>query len=199
MPKTPADGEAGPELNASTSGELNQDSINAKKGRPTPKRNEVVEARKRPLVSADRGEARKSSRAAMQIERDKQRIGYANGVEKYMPLRDRGAQKRFVRDFVDARTSVGEFMLPILVVVIILSLIDVVAVQITTIALLWFFLAVAVIDVLLLGRTVKKKLGAKFGESKIESGVRWYAGVRAMQLRQMRLPKPQVKRGQWPS
>lgn len=199
MPKTPADGEAGPELNASTSGELNQDSINAKKGRPTPKRNEVVEARKRPLVSADRGEARKSSRAAMQIERDKQRIGYANGVEKYMPLRDRGAQKRFVRDFVDARTSVGEFMLPILVVVIILSLIDVVAVQITTIALLWFFLAVAVIDVLLLGRSVKKKLGAKFGESKVESGVRWYAGVRAMQLRQMRLPKPQVKRGQWPS
>ena len=199
MPKTPADGEAGPELNASTSGELNQDSINAKKGRPTPKRNEVVEARKRPLVSADRGEARKSSRAAMQIERDKQRIGYANGVEKYMPLRDRGAQKRFVRDLVDARTSVGEFMLPILVVVIILSLIDVVAVQITTIALLWFFLAVAVIDVLLLGRSVKKKLGAKFGESKVESGVRWYAGVRAMQLRQMRLPKPQVKRGQWPS
>jgi len=199
VPKTPADGEAGPELNASTSGELNQDSINAKKGRPTPKRNEVVEARKRPLVSADRGEARKSSRAAMQIERDKQRIGYANGVEKYMPLRDRGAQKRFVRDFVDARTSVGEFMLPILVVVIILSLIDVVAVQITTIALLWFFLAVAVIDVLLLGRSVKKKLGAKFGESKVESGVRWYAGVRAMQLRQMRLPKPQVKRGQWPS
>ena len=199
MPKTPADGEAGPELNPSTSGELNQDSINAKKGRPTPKRNEVVEARKRPLVSADRGEARKSSRAAMQIERDKQRIGYANGVEKYMPLRDRGAQKRFVRDLVDARTSVGEFMLPILVVVIILSLVDVVAVQIATIAILWFFLAVAVIDVLLLGRTVKKKLGAKFGESKIESGVRWYAGVRAMQLRQMRLPEPQVKRGQWPS
>jgi len=199
VPKTPADGEAGPELNPSTSGELNQDSINAKKGRPTPKRNEVVEARKRPLVSADRGEARKSSRAAMQIERDKQRIGYANGVEKYMPLRDRGAQKRFVRDLVDARTSVGEFMLPILVVVIILSLVDVVAVQIATIAILWFFLAVAVIDVLLLGRTVKKKLGAKFGESKIESGVRWYAGVRAMQLRQMRLPKPQVKRGQWPS
>ena len=198
MPKTPADGEAGPELNASTSGELNQDSINAKKGRPTPKRNEVVEARKRPLVSADRGEARKSSRAAMQIERDKQRIGYANGVEKYMPLRDRGAQKRFVRDLVDARTSVGEFMLPILVVVIILSLIDIVAVQITTIALLWFFLAVAVIDVLLLGRSVKKKLGAKFGESKVESGVRWYAGVRAMQLRGMRLPKPQVKRRAYP-
>jgi len=199
VPKTPADGEAGPELNPSTSGELNQDSINAKKGRPTPKRNEVVEARKRPLVSADRGEARKSSRAAMQIERDKQRIGYANGVEKYMPVRDRGVQKRFVRDLVDARTSVGEFMLPILVVVIILSLVDVVAVQIATIAILWFFLAVAVIDVLLLGRTVKKRLGAKFGESKIESGVRWYAGVRAMQLRQMRLPKPQVKRGQWPS
>ncbi|MCU1443346.1 MAG: Membrane protein, partial [Cryobacterium sp.] len=29
--------------------------------------------------------------------------------------------------------------------------------------------------------------------------VRWYAAMRALQLRVMRLPKPQVKRGQFPS
>ena len=199
MPKTPADGEAGYELNPDTSGDLNQDSVSNKKGRPTPKRNEVVEARKRPLVSADRSVARKESRASMQLERDKQRIGYANGVEKYMPIRDKGAQKRWVRDYVDARTSIGEFMLPVLVVVILLSLIDIPVMQLVTIGLLWAFLIIAVIDVLLLGRSVKKKLGAKFGETKVESGVRWYAGVRALQLRQMRLPKPQVKRREWPS
>jgi hypothetical protein len=195
---SPADSEAGYELNQSSAGELNQDSVSKKKG-PTPKRAERVEARKRPLVSSDRAEARKTARATMQLERDKQRIGMANGVEKYLPLRDRGVQKRYVRDYVDARTSVGEFMLPILVVVIIMSLIDVPAVQLATIILLWLFLAVAAVDVFILGRSIKKKLGAKFGESKIENGVRWYAGVRAMQLRQMRLPKPQVKRGNWPS
>ena len=171
----------------------------AGKGRPTPTRKEVEAARKRPLVSNDRAEARKQSRATMQLERDKQRIGYANGVEKYMPLRDRGAQKRFVRDYVDARTSVGEFMLPILVVIIILSVFPQPEIMLITIIALWAFLLVAAVDIFFLGRAIRKRLGEKFGAGKVESGVRWYAGVRAMQLRQMRLPKPTQKRGDWPA
>ena len=43
-----------------------------------------------------------------------------------------------------------------------------------------------------------RKLAAKFGEDKVER-VRWYAAMRALQLRPLRLPKPQVKRGQYPS
>ena len=43
-----------------------------------------------------------------------------------------------------------------------------------------------------------KKLAAKFGADKVEK-VRWYAAMRALQLRPLRLPKPQVKRGQYPS
>jgi len=195
--KSPADGEAGIELNPSSTGDLNNDSLSGK-GRPTPKRSQVVEARKRPLVSADRSEARKHARASMQLERDKQRIGLANGVEKYLPMRDRGPQKRFVRDFVDARTSAGEFMLPVLVVIIILSLIPIPALEIATVALLWLFLAIAVVDVLLLNRKLVRQLGEKFGTTKVEK-VRLYSAMRAMQLRQMRLPKPQVKRGEWPS
>jgi len=186
-----------PQLNPSTTGELNQDSASGK-GRPTPKRSQVVEARKRPLVSADRTEARKQARATMQVEREKQRIGMANGVEKYMPFRDRGPQKRYVRDFVDARTSAGEFMLPILVVIIILSLIPIPAVEIATVALLWLFLLIAVVDVLILNRRLTRELKEKFGETRVEK-VRFYAAMRVMQLRQMRLPKPQVKRGEWPS
>jgi hypothetical protein len=38
----------------------------------------------------------------------------------------------------------------------------------------------------------------KFGAGKAEK-VRWYAAMRALQLRVMRLPKPQVKRGRYPS
>ena len=171
----------------------------AGKGGPTPTRKEVEAARKRPLVTNDRAEGRKIARATMQVEREKQRIGYANGVEKYMPLRDRGAQKRFVRDYVDARTSVGEFMLPILVVIIILSVFPQPEIMLITILALWAFLLVAAVDVFILGRSIRKRLGEKFGVDKVESGVRWYAGVRAMQLRQMRLPKPIQKRGDWPS
>ena len=177
--------------------ELVQETVSGK-GRPTPTRKEKEQARKRPLVSNDRAEARRVAREHMRAERDKQRVGMENGVEKYMPLRDRGVQKRWVRDYVDARTSVGEFMLPVLGVVIVLYVFPQVEVQLIMMGILWLFLIAAFIDALILGRIVRKKLAAKFGESKVESGVRWYAGVRAMQLRGMRLPKPQVKRRAYP-
>jgi hypothetical protein len=45
---------------------------------------------------------------------------------------------------------------------------------------------------------VVRRVGAKFGASKVERGLRWYAAMRALQLRMIRLPKPQVKRGQYP-
>jgi hypothetical protein len=177
--------------------ELVQETVSGK-GRPTPTRKEKEQARKRPLVSNDRAEARRVAREHMRAERDKQRVGMENGVEKYMPLRDRGVQKRWVRDYVDARTSVGEFMLPVLGVVIVLYVFPQVEVQLIMMGILWLFLIAAFIDALILGRIVRKKLGEKFGVSKVESGVRWYAGVRAMQLRGMRLPKPQVKRRAYP-
>lgn len=171
----------------------------AGKGRPTPTRKEKEEARKRPLVSNDRAEARRHARDALKLQREKHRIGMENGVERFLSVRDRGVQKRWVRDFVDARTSVGEFMLPMLGGVIVLYVFPQAEVQIIMLAILWLFLIAAAIDGYFLGRQVKSRLAAKFGESKVESGVRWYAFLRAMQLRSMRLPKPQVKRRAYPS
>ena len=63
---------------------------------------------------------------------------------------------------------------------------------------LWAFFLIAVIDVVILGFILNEKLAAKFGADKVER-VRWYAAMRALQLRPLRLPKPQVKRGQYPS
>ena len=177
--------------------ELNQDSISTGKGRPTPTRREKELARQRPLVSSDRTEARKNARAAMQLERDKQRVGMANGEEKYMPLRDRGPQKRYVRDYVDARFSFGELLIPFMFAVIILTFFPQPEVQTIGIFALWGFFLIAVVDVVILGFLLNRKLAAKFGAGKVEK-VRWYAAMRALQLRLMRLPKPQVKRGQFP-
>ena len=179
--------------------ELNQDSVSTGKGRPTPTRREKEEARKRPLVSNDRAEAKRQSRAVLATEREKQRIGMAAGVEKFLPARDRGVQRRFVRDYIDARTSIGEFLIPIMVVVLILTVFPQPEVQIGAFALLWFFFIAAVIDTVIVGFIIKRKLAAKYGADKVEGGLRWYAAMRALQLRLMRLPKPQVKRRQYPS
>ena len=178
---------------------LNEDSISAGKGRPTPTRKQKEEARKRPLVSSDRTAARKASRDAMAEAREKARIGMAQGVEKYLPIRDRGPQKKYVRDYVDARFSIGELMIPFMVVLIITSLFSEVIPAVTMIGFvaLWGFFILAIADVLILGVILRRKLAAKFGEDRVEK-VRWYAAMRALQLRLMRLPKPQVKRGQFP-
>jgi hypothetical protein len=82
--------------------------------------------------------------------------------------------------------------------VIILTFFPQVEVQYIGIVALWAFFIVAAGDAILLGFLVTRKLRAKFGEDRVEK-VRWYAAMRALQLRMMRLPKPQVKRGQFPS
>ena len=118
--------------------------------------------------------------------------------DRYLPMRDRGPQKKYVRDYVDARFSIGEVLIPVMFAVILLTFFPSPEVQTIGILALWAFFIVAIVDVVILGFLVTRKLKAKFGEDKVER-VRWYGAMRALQLRPLRLPKPQVKRGKYPS
>jgi Protein of unknown function (DUF3043) len=169
----------------------------AGKGHATPTRKEKEKANKRPLVASDRGLARRNERAALQVQRDRARVGMAAGDEKFLPTRDRGPQKRYVRDYVDARFSIGELLIPLMLIVIIFTFIPDPSIQSIGIIALWGFSFVAIADCVVLGFILTRKLGEKFGKDRVEK-VRWYAAMRALQLRLMRLPKPQVKRGQFP-
>jgi hypothetical protein len=168
------------------------------KGAPTPTRRQQEAARKRPLVPGDRKLAAKQAREKAALAREKSRIGMAAGDDKYLPVRERGPQKRFARDYVDARFNVGEFMIPVMFLVIILTFFPDPNIQTYGILALWAFFIIAVIDCVILGFILTRKVANKFGAGKAEK-VRWYAAMRALQLRVMRLPKPQVKRGQYPS
>ncbi len=168
------------------------------KGQATPTRKRQEAANLRPLVPGDRKLAAQQAREKSMEARGRARIGMANGEDKYLPMRERGPQKRFVRDYVDARFNVGEFMIPVMFLVILLTFFPNPTVQTYGILALWAFFLVAVIDCVILGFIVSRKAAAKFGADKVEK-VRWYAAMRALQLRPMRLPKPQVKRGQYPS
>jgi hypothetical protein len=168
------------------------------KGRPTPTRKEQEAARKQPLVPSDRRLAARQSRDQQAAQRDRARIGMARGEDKYLPARDKGPQKRFARDFVDARFSIGEVLLPVLVVVILTYFLPPAYSSIALIAV-WLVLLVVVADGIWLGHRIVTQLGAKYGKDKVERGLRWYSFMRAIQLRPMRLPKPQVRRGQYPN
>jgi hypothetical protein len=41
---------------------------------------------------------------------------------------------------------------------------------------------------------VKKRVAQKFGADRIEGGLGWYGAMRSIQMRSLRIPKPQVAR-----
>ena len=93
-----------------------------RKGRPTPKRKEAEAANKRPLVPVDRKSAAKAAREAQRERREREYKAMQTGDERYLPARDRGPVRRYVRDYVDARYSLGEFFLPIAAVCLVIQL-----------------------------------------------------------------------------
>lgn len=181
------------------------------KGRPTPTRRQQEERNRRPVVAAPRKKvaitgATKEERKAQRAEARKAsadargvaRAGMMAGDERYLGERDKGPVRRFVRDYVDARRNLVEYLMPVLLASVLLSVTRVPVLQIASTVLLYTLVAVAVLDVLWLRRKVTRLATAKFGAAKV-SGVGGYAMMRAMQMRFSRVPKPTVRRGEYPS
>jgi hypothetical protein len=132
-----------PAPEAGADNEASESTAKVGKGRPTPESCEQEAARKRPLVPNDRKEAAKQARAKQAEARDRARVGMAAGDDRYLPTRDRGPQKKYVRDYVDARFSIGEVLIPVMFLVILLTLIPDAQVQTIGILALWAFFLVA--------------------------------------------------------
>jgi hypothetical protein len=165
----------------------------APKGHATPTRKEREAARKRPLVGAKTPEARALSKDQQRAQRDRARVGLANGEEKYLPARDRGAQKKYIRDIVDSRWGFAELTIPLLFLLVVVGYFDAGLAAYINYGL-WALVLLVVIDLIVLHFRIRRMLAAKFGADRVEKRG-FYHATRAIQLRVMRLPKPQVKRG----
>lgn len=165
------------------------------KGRPTPTRKEREAARKKPLIGDRSKEAKKAARAQLAAKRAEAREGMLNGDERYLTVRDRGPQKKLARDIVDSRFTVGELLLPTVFLAVILNTVNNYAVNLAAILIMWSIMGGMIVDAFLLSRKVNKRLVSKYGEANVERGIKMYVALRSMQMRPMRLPKPQVKRG----
>jgi hypothetical protein len=166
------------------------------KGRPTPKRREQEALNKRPLINTDRKAARSTDKVVRREAMAKQRAGMLSGDERYLPVRDKGPRRRFIRDSVDTRWNIGEFMLPIMLLVLVLSLIRTSWALLVVFVLVYGLILVAIADAMLMWRRTRRRVEEKFGQS--EKGDGWYAIMRAFQMRRTRMPKPQVARGEAP-
>lgn len=193
----------------------------APKGRPTPKRDAAkrrgpvapapltgAEARKRkkelkasaPKLTKDERKAAKLERRADMADRRERMMA---GDDGYLLPRDKGPVRRFARDIVDSRRNLLGLFMPVALgmIFVMLSVSSVPASQSLVMQLisswgLMGLLVIMLIDGVFLGRRVNKKVDEKFPDN-IESGWKlgFYAASRASQLRRMRAPRPQVKRG----
>jgi hypothetical protein len=165
------------------------------KGRPTPTRKEAEAARKQRMAPPrTRKEASQRQREQVRSQRAKVRQAMETGEERYLPARDRGPVKRFVRDWVDSHRTVGEFLIPIFFLIFILVAVNnQIAAAIGTWA--WLTVLVAMVaDSIRVMRGVKKGLRERFGPDATK-GITFYTLTRSWQIRRFRLPKPQVKPG----
>ncbi|KJY35791.1 membrane protein [Streptomyces katrae] len=170
----------------------------APKGRPTPKR--AVAQSQRKAVVASTGNRKEDARRARERRREemaRQREALANGDERYLPTRDKGPVRRFVRDFVDSRYSVAEMFLPLAVIILVLSMIRVNSIQTVALTLWLVVIVLIVLDSIGLAFRLRKALNERFPNEPRRGAVA-YGLMRTLQMRRLRLPKPQVKRGERP-
>ncbi|TQJ52467.1 DUF3043 family protein [Streptomyces sp. SLBN-115] len=170
----------------------------AKKGRPTPKRSEAQSQRRSVAnTSTSRKDAAKRQRSERRAQLDRQRQALAGGDERYLPVRDKGPVRKFAREFIDSRFNVAEFFLPMAVVILVLSMVRVGSLQ-TIALLLWLVVIVLIVlDSFVTSFRLRKQLAERFPDQNRRGAVA-YALMRSLQMRRLRLPKPQIKRGARP-
>ena len=180
-----------------------------KKGRPTPKRKDAEAARIRPLVPKDRKEAKRAARAARNARFDAEQRALVTGEEKYLPARDKGAARRFVRDYVDARRSFSEWILACMMVSLVLLMVtkmfassiplhlQLYALYGSSVLMYGSFIITA-IEAFFVWRKVKRLFTEAHPREDIPSRTGYYTFSRMIMPRRWRSPRPQVDRGQFP-
>lgn len=163
-----------------------------KKGRPTPTRKEAeAAARERARLAANPKALRAAQKARRKDAMRELRQAYRTADESKLPERDKGPVKRLIRDVVDSRLGFAELFAPLLLIILVLSAINPVLGQgmwITAVVLV-------VLDLVWVRFRVRREVRRRLPGKPLK-GITYYALVRSLQLRILRLPKPQVKIGQ---
>ena len=191
------------------------------KGRPTPKRREVErekgiirEPADTPQTFRQMRERKKALKASMskeeykaykKRERDERAARRHEaqkridaGDERYLQDRDKGEERRFVRDWIDSRRFFNSLFMPVALILLVVMFTSqyypVVANVLTLIAMaviLMFF-----IEGVLIGRRVNRATRERFpGSTAPGFSLGFYAYSRSTQPRKLRTPKPRVNVG----
>jgi hypothetical protein len=180
----------------------------AGKGRPTPKRREAEGRRRGPAPAPPKTQREASKfakanrppkeqqREQRRREAEQRRAGMARGDDKYLPPRDRGPVRGYIRDVVDSRPHLIGLFMPLALVVVASVLVPSPAVQQYMSLFSLAMLMVMIAEGVYLGLTTTRKVRERFPNEEVGAlGTGWYAFTRASQPRKLRMPKPRVQRG----
>ena len=192
-----------------------------KKGKATPKRNEQERkhgvrrsAYTAPSTPGEARKQRKELKASMSKEeykamkqrkkdeanRERRRANerMMAGDENYLMDRDKGEEKRFVRNWVDSHRYMMNFFLPLaflVIVIMIFGMSNPAVANMASIVMMFVFL-IMIAEGLWLGRRVNREVNERYPNnphSKFSLGI--YAFTRAMMIRRLRTPAPQKQIG----
>jgi hypothetical protein len=174
----------------------------------TPSKRELgLETKKRPSANprsaatappADRREALKRSREKAKEDRVERRAAMMAGDDRYLLARDKGPERAMVRDVVDRRLTIGTWFFGGALVVLIGSSAAMPPLVQAVSNVLWALLALGtLVDSVLLGREVKRRMREQFPKSTTKlTSLYLYASMRGLTFRRLRVPKPRVKIGE---
>jgi hypothetical protein len=170
------------------------------KGRPTPKRSEAQGRRQGPPPPppTTRKEAYRRVREQQAAKRAETRRGMARGDDASLPARDRGPVRKLVRDVVDSRRNIGSFFLGIAVIALVGYFVPNLAVRSYSTFLVMGYFILIIMDSVVLGRRIKKKLAERFPndpQAKRTKSMIWYGISRSTMIRRWRFPKAEVAVG----
>jgi hypothetical protein len=166
------------------------------KGRPTPKRRDAEKLRRQPITApASRKEAYKKVRERQASERVKAREGMAKGDERHLLKRDKGPVRRLARNYVDSRRTFGSYLMYAMFAMVLLSMLPIPAARLLVLFAPPLLLVVVFAEGFLLSRGIKRLAAERYPDEDTK-GVGMYAAMRAMQIRRLRIPNPQVRIGE---
>ena len=161
------------------------------KGRPTPSRKDAqAAARARAKGPQDKKAAARAQRERRTESSATIREGMKRGEERFLPARDKGPVRRFVRDWIDARLCIAEMLLPLLILIMVGQAFS----QSLANGLWSATILLVALDTSLVVFRLRRELRRRFPDVSTKGAV-GYGVLRSIQLRWIRLPKPQIKLG----
>lgn len=140
--------------------------------------------------------ARGNSKATGRQRRAEERRAMMAGEEWALLPRDKGADRRLVRDIVDSRRNLGSFVFGVLLVIVVLSLASPALAQLADLVFLFLIVLVA-IDSVLLTRRIRRVVTERLPKERPNwRKLYGYGILRSTSFRFMRAPRPRLKPGE---